>query len=88
MLEEIDPVRRVRPERDRRGLSVHGNRPRQLLVAEIFRYADREHAVLPTGLEMRRLAVIGAARFDPVVRPDGDVRVDLVAIVVTEQEDD
>ncbi len=38
---------------------------------------------------MRRLAVIGTARLDPIVRPDRDVdRIGLVAVVVAEQQDE
>ena len=85
MLVEVDPVRRVEPEGDRRRLAVGGQRPRQPLVAEILRYLDRKHAVLTAGIEVRGLAVVGTVRLDPIVGTDRDVELlTLVAIVIPE----
>ena len=44
-----------------------------LLLGELLRHRDDEHAGLPAGQEMRRLAQVGPAGLDPVVRADRNV---------------
>ena len=71
---------------DRR-LSVRDERPRQLVLAEILRDDDREHAPLPARLKMRRLAEVRTARLDAVVRTDGNVeRLLRVSIEVADEQ--
>src|SRR5919197_831657 len=72
-VERLDDVVGLRVERDAVGEAVGDDRPRQLLLAEVLRHLDREHAPLTAGLEMRRLPLIGTARLDAVVRSGGDV---------------
>ena len=78
---------RILPELHDSGLTIRRERPRQLLGAEVLRQRNREDAMLPPELEVRRLAVIRTARFDPVVGSDWDVELlGLVAIEVAEEQ--
>src|SRR5688572_7620934 len=87
MLVEVDPVSRVKPGGDRRRLAVGGQRPRQPLVVEIFRYLDRKDAVLTASIEVRGLAVVGTVRLDPIVGTDRNVQLlTLVAVVIPKQD--
>src|SRR4029453_495805 len=55
--------------------------------SEAFRNRHDEHAVLPAGQEMRRLAQVRTAGLDPVVRSDGNVqRLRRIAIEVSDQK--
>src|SRR5262249_33044907 len=63
--------------------------PRQLLIAQVLRHLDREHAPLPAGQKMGRLALIRSARLDLILRPDGNVELLFrVAIEVADEQVD
>ena len=60
---------------------------KRCLRLEFLRHRHHEHAGLPAGQEMRRLAEVRAARFHAVVRADRDVDgLRGVAVVVADQE--
>ena len=88
MLVVIDPVLRI--QRDLHGgrLAVRHDGPRESLGSKILGHCDREDAVVAPGLEMRRLALVGTARIDPIVRTDGNVELLIfVTIEVPDQDD-
>jgi len=86
-LVEVNPVGRVCPERHRGRVPVGPQRPGELLIAEVLRNGDREHAVLPARVEVRRLSKVRAARLDPIVGTDGNVeRLRLVPVEIADNE--
>ena len=86
VLVEVDPVLRVGPERHRRRMAVRGQRPGQLLVAEVLGHRDREHAPLPAGRKCVGWPKVGTAWLDAVVGTDRHVDRFLVAVEVADQE--
>src|SRR5206468_11424668 len=82
-------ILRMYAQRNRRGLAVGDDRPGELRVAEILRHRNREDAPLAPRQKMRRLTVVGPARLDAIVRPDGNVdHLFQVAIEVADEEVD
>ena len=82
-------VIRVQPQRNRRGLAVGDDRPREALIGcrEVRRHGDGEHAPVPAGKKVRGLAHVGPARLDSIVRPDGDVeRLAVIAIEIPDEK--
>src|SRR5262249_2643740 len=58
----LDDVHGGRVERDLIRLSVHDDRPHELLLAEVFRKLDGEDAPLTAEIEVRGLPLVWAAR--------------------------
>src|SRR5206468_4666996 len=87
VFERLDDPQGIQAHRDGGRLTVRDDRPRQLLVAEVLRHRNREHAPLPPWKKVRRLTLIGPARLDAVVRTDRDVEnLFLVSIEVTDEQ--
>jgi len=55
------------------GLPMRDERPREFLVAEVLRDANRKQEHVAARVEMRRLPLIGPAGIDVVVRTDGQI---------------
>src|SRR5207245_11634163 len=72
-LEWRDPVARAQAERYGLALAARHDRPRDCTGPEVLGDLDHKNTPLASCLEMRRLPLIGRARFDPIVWPDGDV---------------
>ena len=88
VLERFDLVVLDQAHRHRGGLAVGHDRPGvALLGSEVLRHLDREHTPAAAELEVGRLAQVGTAGLDPVVRADRNLdRLLLVAIEITEQQ--
>ena len=87
-LERRDVVVRAHVERNAGGDAVDRQHPRELLVlSELFRHGEDEHAVAASGEEVRRLAQIGIAGFEMIGRADRDVDLTRrIAIEITNQK--
>ena len=86
-LVEVQVVFGIQVERHHRRLAVRDQRPRQLLLAEVFRHLDREDRRLTARQEDGRLTVVGPARLDLVVRTDRDLNgLGTIAILVAEDD--
>jgi hypothetical protein len=55
------------------GPAVRCQRPDQILLAPVLRYAHLEHVLLPPRVEVRRLSLVHSARLERVVGPDRNV---------------
>ena len=62
-------------------LSIGADAPGELLVAEIRENGYGEQTPASASEEMRGLPLVGAARFDTVVRPDGNIRLLLEILI-------
>src|SRR5579883_1364076 len=54
-------------------LPVGGDRPGQLLRAEVRGHFDREQSPLPSGQKMCRLALVRTSGLDSIVRTDAEI---------------
>jgi signal-transduction protein with cAMP-binding, CBS, and nucleotidyltransferase domain len=95
--ERLHLILRMHAQRNARRLSIRDDGPRQLLVAEVLRQRNCEHPPLTARQEVRRLSVVGPARYalsaadrlDAVVRTDRDVdNLFQVAVEVADQQAD
>src|SRR5207302_5639109 len=67
------------------GFSPNGEGPHQLLLGPVPRHGHAEGIAVSPGIKERRLPTIRAARFDDVVRPDGNGRLlDIIPVQVPE----
>src|SRR5262249_11284840 len=75
-------------KRDTGGYAVHREDPRYLLVlAELFRHGEEEHAVTSSGQKVRGLTEIGTAGFEMIHRTNRHVDLALrVAVEVANQK--
>src|SRR5260370_11763883 len=81
IFERRNQPQRVEPRRHLRLFSVGNDGPRKLVGSEIFGNRNGEEAPPPASEKVRGLSLIGTARLDSIVGPDGNIRLLLEILV-------